>query len=185
MKNSTKILIFALLFFLGAALAIVLTQAFPQHQTLRACTMEAKLCDDGTAVGRSGPQCEFAACPAVKPELILGHFTGMLPCADCSGIATDLTLIQATNGSTEGSYIMKETYTGRDVPPYITRGKWVTIQGDKKSKTATVYQLNANTSEQPQYFLKVDDHTIKMLDSQKAEIKSGWNSTLTKTPLTD
>ncbi len=28
-----------------------------------ACTMEAKLCPDGTAVGRVGPNCEFAPCP--------------------------------------------------------------------------------------------------------------------------
>lgn len=28
------------------------------------CTMEAKLCPDGSYVGRSGPKCEFAACPA-------------------------------------------------------------------------------------------------------------------------
>lgn len=27
-----------------------------------ACTMEAKLCPDGTAVGRTGPNCEFAKC---------------------------------------------------------------------------------------------------------------------------
>jgi len=31
-----------------------------------ACTMEAKLCPDGSAVGRSGPNCEFVACPEVK-----------------------------------------------------------------------------------------------------------------------
>ena len=29
-----------------------------------ACTMEAKLCPDGSAVGRSGPKCEFAQCPS-------------------------------------------------------------------------------------------------------------------------
>jgi len=28
-----------------------------------ACTMEAKLCPDGSAVGRSGPNCEFSPCP--------------------------------------------------------------------------------------------------------------------------
>jgi hypothetical protein len=28
-----------------------------------ACTMEAKLCPDGSYVGRSGPKCEFAPCP--------------------------------------------------------------------------------------------------------------------------
>ena len=27
------------------------------------CTMEAKICPDGSAVGRTGPNCEFAACP--------------------------------------------------------------------------------------------------------------------------
>ncbi len=28
-----------------------------------ACTAEAKLCPDGSAVGRTGPNCEFAECP--------------------------------------------------------------------------------------------------------------------------
>ena len=31
-----------------------------------ACTEEAKLCPDGSAVGRTGPNCEFAACPAIN-----------------------------------------------------------------------------------------------------------------------
>lgn len=29
----------------------------------KACTLEAKLCPDGSSVGRSGPNCEFAQCP--------------------------------------------------------------------------------------------------------------------------
>lgn len=33
----------------------------PTGQT--ACTQEAKLCPDGSYVGRTGPNCEFAACP--------------------------------------------------------------------------------------------------------------------------
>lgn len=28
-----------------------------------ACTRDAKVCPDGTSVGRTGPNCEFAACP--------------------------------------------------------------------------------------------------------------------------
>lgn len=32
-----------------------------------ACTMEAKICPDGSSVGRSGPTCEFAPCPTAKP----------------------------------------------------------------------------------------------------------------------
>lgn len=34
--------------------------------TTVACTMDAKLCDDGSYVGRSGPKCEFAPCPTIK-----------------------------------------------------------------------------------------------------------------------
>jgi len=30
-----------------------------------ACTAEVKLCPDGSSVGRTGPHCEFAACPGV------------------------------------------------------------------------------------------------------------------------
>jgi hypothetical protein len=30
------------------------------------CTQDAKLCPDGSYVGRTGPKCEFAACPEVK-----------------------------------------------------------------------------------------------------------------------
>lgn len=33
-----------------------------------ACTQEAKLCPDGSAVGRTGPNCVFAPCPDTKPN---------------------------------------------------------------------------------------------------------------------
>ncbi|TSC71799.1 MAG: Uncharacterized protein G01um101470_499, partial [Parcubacteria group bacterium Gr01-1014_70] len=32
---------------------------------LQACTQEAKQCPDGSYVGRTGPNCEFALCPSV------------------------------------------------------------------------------------------------------------------------
>lgn len=35
----------------------------PAAGSARDCTMEAKICPDGSAVGRSGPNCEFAPCP--------------------------------------------------------------------------------------------------------------------------
>jgi hypothetical protein len=32
---------------------------------MKVCTQEAKICPDGTTVGRQGPACEFASCPTV------------------------------------------------------------------------------------------------------------------------
>lgn len=42
---------------------------FPSEQSSnqKGCTMEAKVCPDGSAVGRSGPNCEFAPCPTMQP----------------------------------------------------------------------------------------------------------------------
>ncbi len=40
-----------------------LNRIFHFQQNPVACTMEAKLCPDGTSVGREGPKCEFAECP--------------------------------------------------------------------------------------------------------------------------
>jgi len=41
-----------------------------------ACTEEAKLCPDGSAVSRIGPKCEFAECPVVGTTTGKGGVTG-------------------------------------------------------------------------------------------------------------
>ena len=42
---------------------LVLALGCIQQTPPKACTEEAKLCPDGSAVGRTGPNCEFAQCP--------------------------------------------------------------------------------------------------------------------------
>lgn len=68
-----------------------------------ACTMEALMCPDGSFVGRSGPKCEFAACPGA---------------ASVEGwqMATDI----ATNISFQYPQSLDTTYTSVvDWPPKI------------------------------------------------------------------
>ncbi len=38
-----------------------------------ACTTEAKICPDGSSVGRTGPNCEFAECAAVTEKKVTAH----------------------------------------------------------------------------------------------------------------
>lgn len=49
-------------------ITLVWLLAFENHTrvTPLACTMEARICSDGTAVGRTGPHCEFSPCPVTK-----------------------------------------------------------------------------------------------------------------------
>lgn len=35
------------------------------------CTMDAKMCPDGSYVGRVAPSCEFAACPSSTPGTMM------------------------------------------------------------------------------------------------------------------
>jgi hypothetical protein len=58
------LLVGALLGYL-AAMALTPSSSRPVGETPggRACTLEAKICPDGSAVGRTGPNCEFAPCP--------------------------------------------------------------------------------------------------------------------------
>ncbi len=43
--------------------AFALALSYSYHPSQVACTMDAKICPDGTAVGRVPPSCEFAPCP--------------------------------------------------------------------------------------------------------------------------
>ena len=70
---SRQILFVALLLLL-VVLGVVIYLA-PLRSSPRpvACTMEAKLCPDGSAVGRTGPNCEFAACLEATSTSTLPH----------------------------------------------------------------------------------------------------------------
>lgn len=43
------------------------SEQWTTNNNWKACTQEAKLCPDGSAVGRTGPNCEFAPCPSKEP----------------------------------------------------------------------------------------------------------------------
>jgi len=47
-----------------------LWQKLEQPPSKKGCTTEAKICPDGTAVGRTGPSCEFTACPSADKNYL-------------------------------------------------------------------------------------------------------------------
>jgi hypothetical protein len=68
-KREALSLAFATLGFLIVIAALVFAGLYVNRGTGTepvACTDEARLCPDGTAVGRTGPNCEFAACPTTR-----------------------------------------------------------------------------------------------------------------------
>lgn len=125
-----------------------------------------------------------SALPAAGSGTLPLVYAGTLPCADCPGIRTELTLIgdpPAPQGG--GTYTLKETYLGsRDGDrTFETRGRWLTLRGSADDRDATVYQLNPQPGGDPRYLQRIGDNVLRMLDRQQRPIVSSANYTLTRT----
>jgi putative hemolysin len=122
----------------------------------------------------------LAAMASAEPEpLVLGPFLGTIPCADCPGIETELTLTRREMGAAEGTYALRSTYLERG-PPIEQTGSWTTLRGTPEYADATVYELNPDEPGREQYFLKVGDDRVTMLDRERNPIQSTLNFTLTR-----
>lgn len=69
-QSKPFILVVIIVVFLGGSLLYIYNPEptkyrNPKNETV-ACTMEAKMCPDGSYVGRTGPKCEFETCPPPK-----------------------------------------------------------------------------------------------------------------------
>lgn len=92
-----------------------------------ACTLEAKICPDGTSVGRTGPNCEFAACAFPNAEdaaIGLGFVVPAGYTANPDAIGADQTLRAVFDKPSKGSvphsiiirrYAIPEGKTATDV----------------------------------------------------------------------
>lgn len=94
--------------------------------------------------------------PKIQPASIellkaaSGPWKGVLPCADCVGIAYFLDL------KSDGTYTEKMLYQGRAADPYDAKGPWAMTSD-------SVINLNKMEGEGHQYF-KYEGETLRLLD---------------------
>ncbi|HEX5025267.1 MAG TPA: copper resistance protein NlpE [Agriterribacter sp.] len=115
-------------------------------------------------------------------RMLVGVFSGVLPCADCKGIKTELTLYQDVANADNNSYTLVETYLGIDAgdTSFTSKGKWDVLKGIKDDSEASVFFLNYDKPDESRYFLKKSDSAIVMLDKDQNIIASTLNYTLRK-----
>lgn len=128
-----------------------------------------------------------AACaqPMGRPDVpvVMGEFKGTLPCADCQGVETSLTLIKKDEGTAEGTYVLIETFLGKSPDPVVAEGNWTTLRGSAADPDDTVFELNPDKLPfQRRAFLKVSDYAIRLLGPSLAEITDAGNVTLAGSP---
>lgn len=122
-----------------------------------ACTMEAKLCPDGTGVGRVGPMCEFAPCPFPNVEIHDAHLAFAVPLgyvADENAYGADSSMLAVfVKPSESGSvmhtiavrrYLIGEGETADDVILAYTRYQPADMQAEDFSRFSTAL-INGKT----------------------------------------
>jgi hypothetical protein len=98
--------------------------------------------------------------------VLVGVFTGTVPCADCSGIRTDITLVASNPArSSEGTFSLVEHYLGTRTGDRAFRrhGRWSIVKGTKSSPDAIVYQLTADDGGRTVRLRRVNADTVRLL----------------------
>ncbi|MEK7298655.1 MAG: copper resistance protein NlpE [Candidatus Margulisiibacteriota bacterium] len=93
-------------------------------------------------------------------------YRGTMPCADCSGIDTTLTL----NGdphATQGTFTSRQVYMGGRNPRTVsTSGTWTMTHGYGNDPNAMVYTLRSSSNAAPMYYVE-SGGSLQMLDRNR------------------
>ncbi|QNI36392.1 copper resistance protein NlpE N-terminal domain-containing protein [Edaphobacter albus] len=120
--------------------------------------------------------------PAPGDAVLIGRYKGTLPCADCSGLDTELRLYAKSKfDMTDAFYVETSTYraTRNGDVSYSDRGLWTVLKGSAVDPNATVYQLNPDKpSEAQAYLLKQNGAALESLDRGLKPINTKMNLTL-------
>ena len=112
---------------------------------------------------------------------LVARCRGVLPCADCPGIDTILSLFaKSPNDLAHTRYVLESSYQERN-NTFKETGAWTIVHGTPDNPDATVYQLKPKDSGQPTNFLRVSDNEILQLDSERRRMDSKLNFSLKKT----
>ena len=149
----------------------VLTHGAPNTVDL---TLAAVQPGAGAATGAIAPP--VPAAPA-KPASSVGFalpatFAGVLPCADCAGIAHTLTL------RADGLYRLRRTYLGKPDGPFVETGRWTADRNGKR------LALHGDTGNKVFFSVRADG-ALRQLDLNGQAIKASFNMDLRRTARVD
>lgn len=107
---------------------------------------------------------------------VTGHFSGMFPCADCSGLRQDLIL------RPDSTYILKRTYIAAPAgdTTFVDKGKWTLKKGDQSISGKYMCVLDPADALRRQLFEIVTDDSLVQLDRKGKKINSPFNASLVR-----
>lgn len=159
------------IFYLG--IAIVFLASCQSNQKQKAAETAA----DSIAASVDSALSDTSAADEVANKKLMESYVGTLPCADCEGIKTELSIYS------DNTYSLKETYLGKgDGKPFESTGKLNTERGYEKDNDATVYVLDYDKPGEERYFVRFTGkgNKLVMLTKERKMIESKLNYSLDK-----
>ena len=135
----------------------------------------------------------LAAVPAARATVlpygthpIGGTYQGVLPCADCAGIWTEIVLADpgSNAGQGSGTFVMSQRFTGgkNGRETLKSEGTWSTLVSDGRDGQTGTLELvpthSDGTAGTPMFFYVQSGRTLQMLDAQKQSLPLRPNHTL-------
>ena len=143
------------------------------NSNLMACTTEAKICPDGSAVGRTGVNCEFAPCPSINNQTQLNlNQSSTTPLNGLSTSTNPMTDNLSTKAAISGNYL-----GSYDTGNYVWGGAMNLAWNDLNSNILhEKLALNTDDSTVLSMVAKLNDpvFTKNDLDAASYYIKSGY-----------
>ncbi|AXT96783.1 copper resistance protein NlpE [Moraxella catarrhalis] len=133
-------------------------------------TADAAVVDATATTGTHQP--EVAVVDGVGVVLPQSTYTGTLPCADCSGVQTDLTL------NSDGTFMMKQDYLGKPNGQVTTQGTY-DINGVDNQYVLLHPNDHADT---PPYLIYMDKDSVQFRDLENGETPTPSHTLLLVNP---
>lgn len=132
------------------------------------------------AITGAGKGVATGLAPTQPPFALPASFAGVLPCADCAGLAQTLTL------RPDGLYRMRSVYLGKSGPALSEQGRWMAEAGGQKlvlQSTAGQQMWAVNPATQGK--ARAAEPSLRLLDQQGQPIASKLNYDLRRTAKVD
>ncbi len=112
----------------------------------------------------------------VNPTAQQITYSGMLPCADCSGVRTTLTLYRDQFDNPTRFHLREEYMNGSKVATSaIERGDWSQTTRMQDNKQMEVYTINPSDPDSDRQFLRDAVNAVELLDENGNPIESNLN----------
>jgi len=120
-----------------------------------------------------------AATPAwaAGSRVVEGPFVGTLPCADCEGIRTELTLFRDAASGAPSRFLLRRTYLGKSLREAVfdSSGPWQEVDDSVAASAGGRVRVDPYQPSERLSFLRVGPTTLELLDRSELRIRTRAN----------